>query len=363
MSGEKTEKPTPQKRKQARKEGQVARSADVGAWAGMLAATVLLPITLRMATGTMRTLMERVPSVIENPDPAAAMAVLRTGLIGAALAVAPLAGAMLVIGIAAAGVQGGIHVATKLFIPKFSRLNPLQGFKRTLGPQAWWEATKATIKTGVLAGVLYWTIKDLLPLLMTAGQLPLSTLMGIVGGTVLTLIRTAAVAGLVMAAVDYIVVRRRTDKQIKMSKQEVKDEHKRSEGDPFIKGQIRARQLAMGRNRMMAELPKADVVVVNPTHVAVALRYDPAKGAPRVIAKGAGAVAAKIREVAAGQRIPLVQDVPLARALHASCELGDEVPPELYGAVAKVLAFVMGLKARGSAAGLHRPFAESPAVS
>jgi flagellar biosynthetic protein FlhB len=112
--------------------------------------------------------------------------------------------------------------------------------------------------------------------------------------------------------------------------------------------------MAMSRNRMMAELPNADVVLVNPTHVAVALRYDPAKGAPRVIAKGAGAIAAKIRDVANTHRIPLVQDVPLARALHASCEIGTEVPPELYGAVARVLAFVLGLKARGSAAGLHR---------
>ena len=142
-----------------------------------------------------------------------------------------------------------------------------------------------------------------------------------------------------------------------MSKQEVKDEYRKTEGDPHVKGQIRARQYAAARNRMMADLTKADVVVVNPTHVAVALRYDPAKGAPRVVAKGSGTLAAKIREKATEHRIPMVQDVPLARALYAGCELGQEVPPEFYGAVARVLAFIMGLKARGSAAGLHRPFA------
>jgi flagellar biosynthetic protein FlhB len=114
---------------------------------------------------------------------------------------------------------------------------------------------------------------------------------------------------------------------------------------------------------MMAELPKADVVMVNPTHVAVALRYDPAKGAPRVIAKGKGAIATKIREVATEHRIPLVQDVPLARALYAGCEIGQEIPPQFYGAVAKVLAFVMGLKARGSAAGLHRNPSPTPAAA
>jgi flagellar biosynthetic protein FlhB len=118
----------------------------------------------------------------------------------------------------------------------------------------------------------------------------------------------------------------------------------------------------MSRNRMMSDLASADVVVVNPTHVAVALRYDPAKGAPRVVAKGAGAVAAKIREKAAESRIPMVQDVPLARALHKSCDIGAEVPAEFFGAVARVLAFVMGLKAKGSAAGLHQPFPDSIAA-
>jgi flagellar biosynthesis protein FlhB len=157
-----------------------------------------------------------------------------------------------------------------------------------------------------------------------------------------------------MAAADYFVVRRRTNKQLRMTKEEVKQEHKNTEGDPHVKGQIRARQMAMARNRQMADVPTADVVMVNPTHVAVALRYDPAKGAPRVIAKGRGAVAAKIRELASQHRIPMVQDVPLARALERSVEVGQEIPAEFYGAVAKVLAFVMSLKARGSAAGVHR---------
>jgi flagellar biosynthetic protein FlhB len=136
--------------------------------------------------------------------------------------------------------------------------------------------------------------------------------------------------------------------------EEVKQENKNAEGDPHVKGQIRQKQMAMARNRQMADVPTADVVLVNPTHVAVALRYDPMKGAPRIVAKGSGVIAAKIRELAAEHRIPMVQDVPLARALFAGCEVGQEIPAEFYGAVAKVLAFVMSLKARGSAAGLHR---------
>jgi flagellar biosynthetic protein FlhB len=157
-----------------------------------------------------------------------------------------------------------------------------------------------------------------------------------------------------MAIADYAVVRRRIGKQLKMSKHEVKQEHKQQEGDPLLKGAIRSKQMAMSRQRMMSDLAKADVVLVNPTHVAVALRYDPSRGAPRVVAKGAGAVAARIREVAAEKRIPMVHDVPLARALYKACDLGSEIPADLYNAVARILAFVMMLKARGSAAGLHR---------
>jgi flagellar biosynthetic protein FlhB len=356
MSGDKTEKPTAQKKKQGRKEGQVARSPDIGAWAGMLAASMLVPLTITIASDRTQALMRRVPDVIKNPDPALAKAALGDALLAIAFAVAPLALALLVLGIAAAAGQGGLHFATKLMMPKFSRLNPLQGIKRTMGPHAWWEAAKALIKTAVLGAVLYSSVKGLIPALMSAGSMPLSMLLGMVGHAVVSLIRAAAIAGLVMAGADYFVARRRVNKQLRMTKHEVKEEHKRSEGDPHVKGQIRSRQMAMSRNRMMSDMASADVVVVNPVHVAVALRYDPAKGAPRVVAKGAGAVAAKIREKATENRIPMVQDVPLARALHKSCDIGAEVPAEFFGAVARVLAFVMGLKAKGSAAGLHNPF-------
>jgi flagellar biosynthetic protein FlhB len=267
---------------------------------------------------------------------------------------------MMAVGVASAGAQGGIRVATKLFIPKFSRLNPLPGIKKMLGPQALWEGTKALIKTGVLGGVLYLTMKDIVPVLMTAGRLQLGSLLAVVNDATLALIRAAAIAGIVMAAADYFVVRRRTNKQLRMTKEEVKQENKNTEGDPHVKGQIRARQMAMARNRQMADVPTADVVMVNPTHVAVALRYDPAKGAPRVVAKGSGVIATKIRDLATEHRIPMVQDVPLARALHGGCEVGDEIPAEFYGAVAKVLAFVMSLKSRGSAAGVHRNPNQSP---
>jgi flagellar biosynthetic protein FlhB len=159
--------------------------------------------------------------------------------------------------------------------------------------------------------------------------------------------------GLVLAAIDVLVIMRRNRKHTRMTKREVKDENKNTDGDPLIKSQRRSRQLAMSRNRMIAAIADADVVVVNPTHVAVALKYEPGKSAPRVLAKGAGQIAAKIRERAEVEGVPMVQDIPLARALHAACELGAEIPVELYNAVARVLAFVMNLRARGAAHGIH----------
>ena len=171
--------------------------------------------------------------------------------------------------------------------------------------------------------------------------------------------------GIVMAALDYAVNRRRTSKQTNMTKDEVKREHKQSEGDPLVKSAIRGRQLAAARNRMMSDVPLADVVLTNPTHVAVALRYQPDRGAPVVVALGAGVVAARIREIAAENRVPLVQDIPLARSLYRSTRVGHEIPPELFAAVAHVLAFVISRRERGVRGGQHRsPRGESvlPAV-
>jgi len=185
--------------------------------------------------------------------------------------------------------------------------------------------------------------------------LPLGGVLGSTTGAIITMMRLTAVAGITIGLADYAVARRRTEKQIRMTKDEVKQEAKQTEGDPHMRSAIRSRQIRMSRNRMMADIAQADVVVVNPTHVAVALKYEPHRGAPRVVAKGAGAIAAKIRERASEHRVPMVEDVPLARALHRSCEIGQEVPAELFQAVARVLALVMSLKRRGSAAGLHRP--------
>ena len=190
--------------------------------------------------------------------------------------------------------------------------------------------------------------------MLGAGALPISQLLATAGGGLVQLIQYAVAAGMLLAIADVFVVSRRNRKRTRMTKKEVKDEHKSTDGDPLVKSARRQRQLAMARNRMMSAVATADVVLVNPTHFAVALRYEPGKSAPRVVAKGADRVALRIRAEAETKKVPVVKDVPLARALHGSCELGAEIPVELYNQVAAVLAFVMALKKRGSAAGTHQ---------
>ncbi len=265
----------------------------------------------------------------------------------------PLCAGLMVIGIAAAAAQGGLHPATKKLKPSFKSLNLIKGVKRLFGVVTVWEAMKILVKSAALGLVLWAIVVAILPRLTGATDAPLISTLVVTGEGVLNLVRASVIMGLVMAVGDYLVKRKQINKQIKMSRHDIMQEHKQAEGDPHVKGARRSRQLAMSRNRMMADVAGADVVLVNPTHVAVALRYQPGKGAPMVVAKGAGPVAAAIRERASDARVPLVQDIPLARALHAVCEVGDEIPAELYAAVAQVLAFVMGLRARGVAAGSH----------
>jgi flagellar biosynthetic protein FlhB len=244
--------------------------------------------------------------------------------------------------------------------PSLKKFNPFPGMKRMFGFQGAWEAAKALIKTVALASVIVVTSGKAQTLVSSSGALPLTAVASTFTDSAILLFRVTAGTGLVIAIADYVVVRKKTMKKLKMSKYEIQQEHKSSEGDPHVKSHRRSIALAMSRNRMMTEVAEADVLLVNPTHVAVALKYDPAKGAPRVVAKGSGEVAAKLRERAAAAGVPMVQDIPLARALHASCELGQEVPAQLFTAVARVLAFVMHLGSRGVKGGFHRPGFEAP---
>ncbi len=358
--GEKTEKPTPQRLKKARKEGQVARTQELGTWLGVAAASVLLPMVASNGFAEVQTLFVQIEAIAAQPEAAQIAALLGQALTAFMTTVLPLALALMVVGLVASASQGGIVFATKGMKPTLKKFNPLTGMKRMFGTQGLWEVTKALIKTVALGVVVIVTSDRAQTLVSSAGALPLSAVVDTFVASAILMFRVVAMTGLVIAIADYLVVRKKMMKQLKMSKYEITQEHKQAEGDPYMKAHRKGVALSMSRNRMMAEVAEADVLLVNPTHVAVALKYEAAKGAPRVVAKGAGEVAAKLREIAAESRVPMVQDIPLARALHASCELGQEVPPQLFTAVARVLAFVMHLGARGVRGGVHRPGFEAP---
>ena len=361
--GEKTEAPTPQRLKKARKEGQIPRTQELGTWLGVAAASVLLPMLVGNAFEEVQKLFVQIGSVASHPEPEKISVLLGQALSSFMFTLLPLSLGLMVVGTVAAAAQGGVTFATKAMKPTLKKLNPFPGIKKMVGTQGLWEASKALIKTAALATVVIVTSDRAQTLVASAGALPLSAVAETFTDSAILMFRVVAVTGLIIAVADYVVVRKKMMKQLKMSKYEITQEYKQSEGDPQMKAQRKAVALSMSRNRMMSEVREADVLLVNPTHVAVALKYDPAKGAPRVVAKGAGEVAAKLREIAGEARVPLVQDIPLARALHSSCELGQEVPAQLFTAVARVLAFVMHLGAKGVQGGFHRPGFEPPEVA
>lgn len=351
-SGEKTEQATDKRMREVHSKGQLSRSQDLSAWVGVGVAVAMMPATIARASDVGVAQMIGVQDVIAHPSIARAKQALFADLSGIAGIVTPM---LIAVGIAVlitAIVQGGVHL--KKMTGKFDQFNLLNGVKHTFGTQALWNGVKTLLKTGVVALVLWSVVQGLMPVLMTA-DLPLTSLMAAASGGIGSLVVAAVAAGLVLAGADMLVVMRRNRKKTRMTKKEVKDENKSSDGDPLIRQQRRSRQLSMSRNRMMSAIADADVVMVNPTHVAVALRYEPGRSAPRVVAKGAGEVARGIREKAEAEGIPMVKDIPLTRALHAACDLGDEIPVDLYSPVARVLTFVMALRARGShaAAGVH----------
>ncbi len=351
-SGERSEKATAQRMREVHRKGKLSRSQDLSAWVGLGAAVITLPMVVTRGKAAAMDQLAAVRDVAHDPTVGGALQVLDSSLRSVLSTLAPLFVVLVLVTVGVGMAQGGVH--PRRFRLHVDHFNPVSGAKRLFGAQAWWQGLKTLLKTAVVALVLVTALQALVPTLMASGQLPLSHLLGVAGSGTTSLLRTGIGAGILLAVADVVVVARRNRKQTRMTLQEVKEENKRTEGDPMLKGAIRSKQLSMSRNRMMAEVATADVVLVNPTHVAVALRYEPGSGAPKVVAKGAGAVAARIRAEASERRVPLVEDVPLARALHAACELGQEVPAHLFTAVARVLAFVMALRRRGAGAGQHR---------
>ncbi|WP_336645786.1 EscU/YscU/HrcU family type III secretion system export apparatus switch protein [Microbacterium sp. USHLN186] len=350
-SGERSEKATEKHLREARQKGRLSRSQDLTAWLGIAAAAIAMPAAMSAGAAAGTEQLITLPAVMRDPSPASALHVLGLGLSSVLPTLGTLLVSVVVVTLVGATVQGGVRM--RKFSGRYEQFNLVNGMKRIFGMQALWEGAKALLKTGAIAVALWAVIATLIPVLSVSGAHSITRLLGTAAGGTATLLQVAIAVGLGLAAIDVFVVMRRNTKHTRMTKREVRDEHKNSEGDPLIRQQRRSRQLAMSRNRMIAAVGGSDVVLVNPTHVAVALTYEAGRSAPKVVAKGKGVVAERIRERATEAGVPMVRDVPLARALHAACELGQEIPEELYIAVARVLVFVDMLRKRGSARGVH----------
>ncbi|WLD95169.1 flagellar biosynthesis protein FlhB [Alkalihalobacillus sp. AL-G] len=349
FSQEKTEKATPKKRQESRKKGQVAKSGDVNT------AIILLIIFLFlwMIGPYMFDIMLKIYRVsfqdfihyeitIDNIQQ-----VMSALSLEAVMAVAPILLVAMVAGVAANYLQVGFLFTTEPLLMKLERINPLKGFKRIYSLRAIVELLKSILKISLVGLVTFFVLWIHREKIIQLSYATVEQALLIIGKLAIQMGLAASALLIFLAVLDFMYQKFDFEKNIRMSKQDIKDEHKKSEGDPLIKSRIKEKQRQMAMQRMMQEVPKADVVITNPTHYAIALKYDDSQmDAPIVVAKGLDYVALKIREIAKHNEIATVENRPLARSLYEQAEIGDMVPETLFKAVAEVLAYVYRLKKR-----------------
>ena len=347
--GEKTEEPTAKKLEDARKEGQVAKSKEIANGLGLLALFLLLKIMVgSIGTSFLESfsmVYNRIPVICKLNGGASPMGdisvLLRTVMLRLLIILLPV----LLIGFAVAFVSDLFQVkwrpTSKPLQPKFSKLNPLNGIKKIFSAQSLVELVKSVAKILLIALVTYSYIKNKIGLLYALYDMSMMQAVNLIGETVIELgIRISAIY-MIIAGADFMYQKYKFKNDMKMTKQEVKEEYKNAEGDPEIKGKIKARMREASQRRMMQAIPKADVVITNPTHYAVAIRYDTELApAPIVVAKGSDYLAQKIKQIARENNVEIVEDKPLARMLFANVDVDKQIPPELYQAVAEILAMV-----------------------
>lgn len=353
--GEKTEEPTAKKLSDARKEGQVAKSREIANGLGLLAMFFVLKFGVgSIGTSFLETfsfVYGRIPETVEligSPIPDEAMNSLFSYSIVILMKIlAPLFAVGFVVAFVSDYVQVKWEPTTKPLIPKFSKMNPVNGFKKIFSANSLVELIKSVAKVFIIFYVSFSYLKDKQGLLFALyGQQMMAAIITI-GDVVVDLGIRISVVYMILALADFAYQKWKFHQDMKMTKQEVKEEYKNLEGNPEIKGKIRSKMREASQRRMMQSLPEADVVITNPTHYAVAIKYNPDESpAPIVIAKGEDYLAQKIKEVAKEHSIEIVENKPLARMLYANVEIGAEIPPELYQAVAEVLAFVYHLKGK-----------------
>ncbi|MGN0326537.1 MAG: flagellar biosynthesis protein FlhB [Lachnospiraceae bacterium] len=347
--GEKTEEPTEKKKSDARKEGQVAKSKEVASTLTLLSLFLLLKLwistlgnqLLELFSGYYDKFPELVTFINGDISVRTFSSMLAQSLKSVLIIILPFLLVGFVVSFLSDLIQVQWKPTTKPLQPKFSKLNPISGVKKLFSSQALVELIKSIVKIAFMVLIIYNELKDQWQLIFLVYEIPLMQAVLLAGTVLIDIGFKISLVFILVAAADYIFQRWKHHEDLKMTKQEIKEEFKNQEGDPKIKGKIRQRMMEASRRRMMQDLPKADVVITNPTHYAVAIRYDKdIADAPVVIAKGADYLAQRIKEVAREHHIEIMENKPLARSLYANVEIGEQVPPELYVAVAEVLAAV-----------------------
>ncbi|MGN0368571.1 MAG: flagellar biosynthesis protein FlhB [Wujia sp.] len=348
--GEKTEEPTAKKIEDSRKEGQVAKSKEISSAAMLLALFLCLRIWISFVSNRLLEVFSyywsRIGDILsEELNDVRLWQIMLSVITYIAITIAPFAIVAFVVAFVSQKVQIKWMVTSKPLQPKLNKINPISGFKRMFSKQSMFELLISLVKIVIFSAVAFSVIKDNAGIFVTAYDLRIEDCLGILFDLIMELGIKISLVYLAISLGDLVFQRWKHKKDLRMSKQEVKDEYKNQEGDPKVKSQQRQRMQQAARRRMMQSVPEADVVITNPTHFAVALKYDNmVNAAPIVVAKGADYLAFKIRDLAKENDVEIVEDKPLARMLYANVEVGDAIPPELYQAVAEVLAYVYKLK-------------------
>lgn len=339
---EKTEEPTSKKIEDARKEGNVPKSQDTSSFVTLVVAIAAFFALFPYIRGRMFYLYHYVQSFVGvDLDKNDIHIIMITIFREFALIVLPLATIVAISGVLAAVLQFGFIYTTKPLVPDLKKIDPIKGIKNLISIKKMIEAIKTIIKVFLVLTIAYFYLFDFTKELPSIVFFSLVDQLEWLKSKALILIAVMLLLFLVLALFDLFFVRYNYFKELKMSKQEIKDEYKQMEGDPQVKARIRRVQMEMSKKRMMQDIPSADVVITNPTHFAVAIRYDTEKeNAPKVIAKGIDTLALKIKEIAREHGVQVVENPPLARELYKKCEIDQMIPETMYKAVAEVLAFV-----------------------
>jgi len=341
-SGEKTEAPTPRRRQEARKQGTVAKSTDLTGALALLACAFVMPALVSNAgVGVIHSLRRGMGQPPTDVSYGELMRFGQTILIPALAAITPLFLTMMVVGLSSNFAQVGFVMSGEAMKPKLEKLNPLQGFKRLFSMRSTFEGLKAAAKMLLFGYLAYLVIKANWDQLVNLSSIPPAQAAAMVGQILHKILIQIAGVWLVIALADYLFQRQQIEKQLKMTKDELRREMKEQEGSPEIKMAQAQRRRKLQKGAMAQKIRTADVIITNPTHFAIAIQYERSKmHAPMVIAKGQDYLALKIREIAEDHDVPIVENKPLARALYKQCEAGDYVPRDLFGPVAEVLAYV-----------------------